>query len=100
MPRRPWTGDDVKTARDMREAGHPYCEIDEALSRRSGATQQRLEIANYGPDLAVRTRLIPEGLLAERNARDAARNQRTLTEDFFGDPPPGFSALSGKTGQR
>jgi hypothetical protein len=39
-------------------------------------------------------------MLVERDAREAARNQRTLTEDFFGDPPPGYSALNGKTGQR
>jgi hypothetical protein len=38
--------------------------------------------------------------LVERAARDAARDQRTLTQDFFGDPPPGYSALHGKTGLR
>jgi hypothetical protein len=29
-----------------------------------------------------------------------ARNQCTLTQDFFGDPPPGYWALHGKTEQR
>jgi hypothetical protein len=38
--------------------------------------------------------------LAEREALAIARNHRTLTEDFFGDPPPGYSALHGKTGLR
>jgi hypothetical protein len=32
--------------------------------------------------------------------RSLARNRRALTQDFFGDPPPGYSALHGKTGLR
>jgi hypothetical protein len=32
----------------------------------------------------------------EREALTAARNQRTLTQDFCGDPPPGYSALHGR----
>jgi hypothetical protein len=38
--------------------------------------------------------------LAEREALAAAPKHRTLTQDFFGDPPPGYSALHGKTGLR
>jgi len=49
---------------------------------------------------AISSNRIPIGLLAEREALAAARNQRTLTQDFCGDPPPGYSALHGKTGQR
>jgi hypothetical protein len=40
------------------------------------------------------------GLLAERDALAAAREQLALTQHFFGDPPPGYSALHGKTGLR
>jgi hypothetical protein len=83
----------------LRAAGHPYPKIDKALGRRAGATQQRLEIAGYGSGNA-RSRSISEGLLAEREALTAARNQCTLCEDFLGDPPPGYSALYGKTGLR
>ena len=36
---------------------------------------------------------------AEREALGSA-NQRTLTQDFCGDPSPGYSALHGKTGER
>lgn len=79
---------------------HPPGETDRALGRRVGSTQQRLEIASYGSKRQVRTHPIPNGLLAEREALAAARNQRTLTQDFCGDPPPGYSALHGKTGQR
>jgi hypothetical protein len=99
MPRRSWTEDEVKRARDMRAAGHPYPKIDKALGRRAGATQQRLEIAGYGSGNA-RSHSISEGLLAEREALAAARNQCTLSQVFLGDPPPGYSALHGKTGLR
>jgi len=99
MPRRPWTEDEHDRARDMRAAGDTYSKIDKALGRRPGATQQRLEIAGYGSK-QVRSHRIPDSLFAEREALTAARNQRNLTQDFCGDPPPGYSALHGKTGQR
>jgi len=100
MPRRSWTEDELKRARHMLAAGRSYGETDKALGRRVGSTQQRLEIAGYGSKRQVRTHPIPNGLLAEREALAAARNYRTLTQDFCGDPPPGYSALHGKTGQR
>jgi hypothetical protein len=99
MPRRSWTEDEVKRARALRAAGYPYNKIDKALGRRAGATQQRLEIAGYGSGNA-RSHSISEGLWAEREELAAAREQRTLTENFCGDPPPGYSALHGKTGLR
>lgn len=37
--------------------------------------------------------------LADRLARSEARDRRDTTAELFGDPPPGFSALEGKTGQ-
>ena len=100
MPRRLWTEDEVNRARDMRAAGHPYGKIDKALGRRAGATQQRLEIAGYSSGQGVRSNRIPDGLLAEREAVAFARDHNTLTQNFFGDPPPGYSALDGKTGLR
>ena len=101
MPRRVWTEDELKRARKMRAAGHSYPEIDKALGRWTGATQQRLDIAGYGSGhRGVTSHRIPDGLLAERDALIAARSQRALTQDFFGDPPPGYSALDGKTGLR
>ena len=100
MLRRLWTEHELERARDMRAAGHAYGKIDRALGRRDGATQQRLEIAGYGSKHWVKSNRVPIGLLAEREALAAARNQRTLTQGFCGDPPPGCSALHGKTGQR
>jgi hypothetical protein len=71
MPRRLWTEDEVKRAHALRAAGYPYNKIDKALGRHAGATQQRFEIAGYGSGNGVRSNPISEGLLAEREARDA-----------------------------
>jgi hypothetical protein len=100
MPRRPWTEGEVKRANDMRAAGYSYGTIDKALRRSSGATQRRLEIAGHGSKDHVKSFRAPDYLLAERDALAAAREQRVLTQYFFGDPPPGYSALNGKTGLR
>jgi hypothetical protein len=100
MPRRLWTEDDDKRARDMRAAGYSYGTIDKALRRSAGATQRRLEIAGHRPKDHVKSFHAPDYLLAERDALATAREQRVLTGYFCGDPPPGYSALDGKTGQR
>jgi hypothetical protein len=99
MPRHRWTPGEVKRANDMRAAGHSYGAIDKALGRRYGATQRRFEIAGYG-SRDFRSNRVQDELLAERDALAAAREQRELTENFYGDPPPGYSALHGKTGLR
>jgi hypothetical protein len=96
MTGRPWTGDELKRARDMYAAGFFYDEIDKVLRRRAGSTKRRLE----GSGRIVQSIHIPEDLVVEREALTAARSQRTLTQDFCGDPPPGYSALNGKTGLR
>jgi hypothetical protein len=80
----------------MYAAGRFYGEIDRALGRRAGATKRRLE----GLGRTVRSSRVPDTLAAERDALTAAREQRALTENFCGDPPPGYSALHGKTGLR
>jgi hypothetical protein len=74
--------------------------IDKALRRPSGATQRRLEFAGYGSKDHVKSFRAPDYLLAERDALASAREQRALTGYFCGDPPPGYSALHGKTGLR
>ena len=101
MPRRFWTEGEIKRAHDMRAAGYSYPTIDKALGRHPGATQQRLEIAGHGSGHHdARSNRIPDKPLAERDALIAARSLRALTENFCGDPPPGYSALHGKTGLR
>ena len=98
MRRRPRTEDELKRAREMRAAGISYEVIDRVLRRRAGSTKRQLEGVDHGH--TVRKLRIPDNLSAEREVLAAARSQRALTQDFFGDPPPGYSALHGKTGQR
>jgi hypothetical protein len=56
----------------------------------------RSRFETYGPSF---TRVRGPGLwvsaqaLADRDARKAAAELRTQTAEFFGDPPPGYSAL-------
>jgi hypothetical protein len=97
MVARSWTKEEIKCAREMRAAGCFYGEIDKALRRRVGSTKRQFEGLGYG---SGEKRLTPGALFVEREALTAARNQRTLTQDFCGDPPPGYSALHGKTGLR
>jgi hypothetical protein len=98
MPGRRWSEDELKRARDMRAAGYLYDTIDKMLGRRTGSTKRQLEMDGLGYN--VKSSRIPNDLVVEREALNAAREQRTLTQDFCGDPPPGYSALKGKTGQR
>jgi hypothetical protein len=83
----------------MYAAGYSHREIDRALKRRGGSTKGQLGL-DYNVGHNVRSMQVPDSLLTERDALARAREQRTLTHDFFGDPPPGYSALHGKTGLR
>jgi hypothetical protein len=82
----------------MRAAGYSYGVIDNLLRRRIGSTKRQFDGSGLGYN--VKSSRIPDNLLAERDALAAARNRRAVTENFCGDPPPGYSALHGKTGQR
>ena len=97
MVARPWAKEEIKRAREMHAAGYYYGEIDKALRRRAGSTKRQFEGVGYG---SGQKRFVPSVLWVEREALTAARNQRTLTQDFCGDPPPGYQALHGKTGLR
>jgi hypothetical protein len=98
MQRRSRTEDELKRACEMRAAEISYRVIDKVLKRRAGSTKRRLEGVDHGH--SVRAIRVPDKVLAEREALTAARKQRALTQDFFGDPPNGYSALHGETGQR
>ena len=98
MSRRPWTKHELERARVMRAAGYFYGAIDKALGRQAGSTKRQLEAVVLRHE--VRSSRVPGDLLAERDALAAARERRALTQNFFGDPPPGYSALHGKTGLR
>jgi len=98
MSRRSWTKYELECAREMRAAGYFYGKIDRVLGCRAGSTKRRLE--GHTVEHTFLWYRIPKDLSAERDAVAAAREQRALTQCFFGNPPPGYSALYGKTGLR
>lgn len=49
--------------------------------------------ARFGSMKPASPRQAPAELVAERARRAAAADRMSLTSTFFGDPPPGFSAL-------
>lgn len=62
-----------------------------AVKARLGMLLRQRKIASGRP-----TRMhgvVPLERLVDRETRKAAADQRDLTATFFGDPPPGFSAL-------
>jgi hypothetical protein len=89
MSVRPWTEDELKRARDLYAAGYFYGEIDKLLRCPADSTKRWLKESGHN----VKSNRVPNQLLAERDALIAARNQRALRQDFFGDPPPGYSAF-------
>ena len=93
--RRPWTDHEVARAEAMRASGHSYNAIDIALGRYVGATQQKFgQLGTPSrPERPVGGMRAPDHVLAERDRRLALLDQRTPTQAFFGDPPPGYSAL-------
>lgn len=72
------------------------------IAARCGVTVTQLYFKIYNEKLAVRSNHVSEGpivsirLASEREARAAAAALRTRTQEFFGDPPPGYSALDMK----
>lgn len=90
-------------ALSMNARGENPIAIDKALGLRCGATKQHLyELINprrhrrKDQQRHVRKRdpdVIPEGVIADRDARLYARDRTSVTAFLCGDPPPGFSAL-------
>lgn len=87
----------------MSARGESPASIDKALGLRAGVTKQHLyELRNprahrrKDEQRHVRKRdpdVIPEMVIADRNARSQARERTSVTALVCGDPPPGFSAL-------
>lgn len=108
-----WTADDIKTAAAIYAdviAVHGRVPGVDARADRLIAERLGLDTAtvqnrrrNYGPTFDRETAAGPVpraapartgyGALADRAAREAAMDRRTLTQRIFGDPPPGYSAL-------
>lgn len=84
MSRRPWTEDEIKLARKMRAAGHPYEEVDWAFRRRADLTKRQAKGADHGHNVSI---CVPDSLLAERDALVAARDRGAVAQNFFSDLP-------------
>lgn len=101
---RRWTDQDIADLLHMRDVQHlSWKSIDAKLRRSKGGAQLK-----YGAVRSARTerdarsgrphagggRIEPSAeQLQARAQRAAASNLRTQTAVFFGDPPPGYSAL-------
>ncbi len=101
---RRWSDQDIADLLHMRDVQHlPWNVIDRKLRRSKGGAQLK-----YGAIRSARTereqragarhigicRVAPSAEQMEaRAARAAASDRRTQTAVFFGDPPPGYSAL-------
>lgn len=98
QPRRMWTREELGRLVELRdEHGMGWKEIAQALNRTIGQCNSKY---NYGHQEAARTSYdagsnhkCSDEQLAERERRAQARDQRDITQTFFGDPPPGYSAL-------
>lgn len=98
-PKRPWTADEVARLLQMRDVEkRKWTEIDQALGRGHASSAAKYELLRAEPapsgihDTGSRL-VMPTRLEIERAARRDAELRRNLTQETFGDPPPGFSAL-------
>jgi hypothetical protein len=94
-PRRPWTPHEMLRARAMRRNGLTFTDIDRALGRSYGAAYNKLvtEPGSQPSGHNVGSIRVADELIAERDRRREAAARRTITQEIFGDPPPGYSAL-------
>lgn len=99
-PRR-WTPEKRMLAYEMAAAGAYIYEISKAVGISMSSVQTALNGIPRGPrsnvqerrDYACATTKAPESVLADRSRRLEAQSKQNYTSSFFGDPPPGYSAL-------
>ncbi len=101
--KRLWTANEITHAQAMLAAGTKYRDVDRALDRYIGATWQKLHRTRRHTFRKLRS--VPNHMggaryvrpsaeqLADRDRRNVALDRRTQTQEFCGDPAPGFSAL-------
>jgi hypothetical protein len=92
-----WTDDIWAKARTMHAAGADYQVIAKAISMTTNQVAFRFSNERQLERQRAALALRPESdALAARDRRAAAMDRRTITATFFGDPPPGYSALDRK----
>lgn len=102
-PQRAWTADEIATLKRMRDVdGSTFRDIDRTLGRHLGSSRQKYELmaataAGVAFGGAGSRLTVPPELEAARRARKDAESRMSLTSTFFGDPPPGYSALDRRT---
>lgn len=111
--RRRWTDNEIETLLRMRDQeNQSWRAIGQALDRTAGACEvfhsnykagQRWRRKTVKAPAEARLQIeplhnitVPDHRFAERDARSAAADRRTITQQLFGDPPPGYSALDMK----
>lgn len=102
-----WTPERIRIAFEMRAEGATFMEIAKVIGLSHVAVSTELadapcprkpserRIDNARTTEASRA---PSDVLAERERRAAAADLRNYTQTFFGDPPPGYSALDKRAG--
>lgn len=104
MPKDFWSKKQVDTLRHLYEVERKSWEdISAVIGRTPWACRSKMHELRSGGQRNDGRRLagihnphsmtVRPDLLADREARFAALQRRTHTQEFFGDPPPGFSAL-------
>lgn len=91
----PWSAAELDDAADLRSESMAYVKIAAYFGRSNWCELQRLLKARGRReriDDGIRARASNEQI-AEATARREASYRRSFTQEFFNDPPPGYSAL-------
>ncbi len=94
-----WSYQDLHTAIELRRRGKSYAAIGARLGGcHSETVRLRLKAHSIVTPSKSERRVSLNDLLNERDARLRARTLLSSVSQFFGDPPPNYSALDGKVG--
>ncbi len=90
-----WTEEEDQTARRLKDDGMHSALIAERLGRSRASVDARLNEGDRPQrgvvSFAGERISVPEQSLVDRDLRMEALERQTLTQAFFGDPPPGYS---------
>lgn len=90
-----WSAEMWQRAVELHDEGMSYDDIAGELGLTTKQVSIKFTNEHYEHKAASeRSKIAPR--LAERDARLAAADRRSQTAQFFGDPPPGYSALDKK----